>query len=90
MKLKYKEYKEKEVNAKKVYINAKCSDLCICIIYDSDGNLLKETDGYVPSFMPDGGGDYVDLEIDVDTGQILNWRANKENLEDFINEKGDE
>ena len=40
--------------------------------------------------MPDGGGDYVDLEIDVDTGQILNWRANKENLEDFINEKGDE
>jgi hypothetical protein len=29
---------------------------------------------YVPSDMGIGGGDSIDLEIDIDTGQILNWK----------------
>lgn len=31
--------------------------------------------GYVPKFFPgEHFGDYVQLEIDVDTGQIMNWK----------------
>ena len=32
-------------------------------------------DGYVPDFFPEEhDGDYVELDIDIDTGQILNWK----------------
>jgi len=38
------------------------------------GNILFEYEGYVPGFMPgDHSGDYVELNIDLDTGKILNW-----------------
>ena len=53
-------------------INAKCSDLCYVTLI-RDGELLKEHDGYVPEIVPGGPGDYVDFEIDIATGTILNW-----------------
>ena len=44
---------------------------------DDDG-ASKEYDGYVPNWFPSVGeehyGDYVSLEIDIETGQIINWR----------------
>jgi hypothetical protein len=36
----------------------------------SDG---KEYNGYVPSFLGRGGDD-VELEIDLETGQIVGWK----------------
>ena len=31
--------------------------------------------GYVPDFFPDEHyGDYVQLKIDIDTGQIIDWK----------------
>jgi hypothetical protein len=55
-------------------ISAKCSDLCWAELRDKDGNVLKTHDGYVPDFMPGTHyGDYVQLKIDTDTGQILDW-----------------
>jgi len=54
-------------------VSAKCSDLCFTTYIDKDGN-ETETDGYVPRDIGIGGGDYVDLEIDMKTGQILNWK----------------
>tara|TARA_R110000868_G_scaffold203970_1_gene451987 strand:+ start:55 stop:294 length:240 start_codon:yes stop_codon:yes gene_type:complete len=40
-----------------------------------DGKVVAEHDNYVPDFMPeDHYGDYVELDIDIDTGQILNWK----------------
>jgi len=53
-------------------INAKCSDLCWTGYTDSKGN-ETESDGYVPQNIGIGGGDYVELDIDMKTGQILNW-----------------
>jgi hypothetical protein len=38
-------------------------------------SIVGEYDGYVPDFFPGQHfGDYVELEIDVDTGMILNWK----------------
>ena len=40
-----------------------------------DGKEVADYSGYVPEFFPeDHYGDYVELEIDIDTGQILNWK----------------
>lgn len=33
----------------------------------------EERDGYVPDGLGIGGGDDVELEIDIDTGQIIGW-----------------
>lgn len=49
-------------------VQAKCSDMCF-IRYPGD----KEHDGYVPSNIGIGGGDYLDFEIDIDTGKIVGW-----------------
>ena len=53
-----------------ISISAKCSDL---FSMSMDG---KEYNGYVPKWIsPDGYGDYVEFEIDLDTGKILNWKV---------------
>ena len=55
-------------------ISAKCSDLCWTEYTDKDGN-KTESDGYVPKNIGiDDCGDYVDIDIDMKTGQILNWK----------------
>jgi hypothetical protein len=55
-------------------MSAKCSDLFSAFLFE-DGKEVGEYHGYVPNFMPEQHyGDYVELKIDVDTGQILNWQ----------------
>lgn len=40
-----------------------------------DGKETAEYDGYVPEFFPEEHyGDYVELDIDIDTGMIVNWK----------------
>jgi hypothetical protein len=54
-------------------ISAKCVDLCFTEYTDSKGNETS-SDSYVPNNIGIGGGDYIDLEIDMETGQIQNWK----------------
>lgn len=58
-------------------ISAKCSDLCWTEYTDKNGKKTN-SDSYVPEGIgiSDEGdyGDYVSLEIDMQTGQILNWK----------------
>ena len=58
-------------------ISAKCSDLCWTSYTDSKGN-QTQSNGYVPEgigISDDGDcGDYVSIDIDMKTGQILNWK----------------
>ena len=55
-------------------INAKCSDLFSALYDNADGTTVAAYSGYVPGFMPgEHYGDYVELDIDLKTGQILNW-----------------
>lgn len=57
----------------KISFSAKCSDLFHGSIYDDEGNELIGLDGYVPNDINIGGGDYVELTIDLATGQIEGW-----------------
>ena len=66
-------------------ISAKCSDMCSAVLVNDNGNVVKEHDGYVPSLL--GGGDYIELDIDVATGKILNWQIpTEDDLKEFIGE----
>lgn len=72
-------------------LSAKCSDMCSAVLVSDKGKVLKERDGYVPSIMPEGGGDYVDIDIDVATGKILNWKVPTEaQLNSFIHGKNED
>lgn len=65
----------KEVEFTRISISAKCSDLCYVELTDEKDTVVAEHDGYVPAFMPgDHCGDYVQLDIDLETGVILNWK----------------
>lgn len=53
-----------------ITISAKCSDLFSARLDNG-----KEYDGYVPNFFPERHyGDYVMLDIELDTGKIVNWK----------------
>jgi hypothetical protein len=67
--------KNKILNPKNVLVvNAKCSDGFWGAL-EVDGVRVGEYHGYVPE-MVNGHDDedYVKLRIDIDTGQILNWK----------------
>jgi hypothetical protein len=74
-------------------ISAKCADAFCADLYNDAGILLKEYQGYVTKLLPpDHDGfhdpDHVGLEIDLETGQILNWkRPTKKQIDDFIKGK---
>jgi hypothetical protein len=62
--------------AKTILISAKCSDMFMASLLDAEGNELISNNGYVPDFFPgEHYGDYVMLNIDLATGQIMNWKT---------------
>lgn len=81
------------VNAKTLAIHIKVCDNFQATILDSDGKELGgQEDGYVPDFMPgEHYGDYLILNIDLDTGHITNWTApTARQIEKFIAEPEEE
>lgn len=64
-----------QVNVKTVSIYCKVSDRFTYQLKDAEGTIVHDQDdGYVPDFMPgEHYGDYVILDIDVDTGMVTNW-----------------
>jgi len=77
------------VNAKILKLHMKVRDQFGAELFDQEGCSLKEYEGYVPSFMPeDHYGDYLILDIDIDTGHITNWKTpTKKDIEEFIKEE---
>jgi hypothetical protein len=66
---------------KSISICVKCSDMFSAALRNN-GKVVGQYEGYVPDFFPgEHYGDYVRLEIDVDTGRILNW--NKPTVSDL-------
>lgn len=57
----------------KLSIDAKCSDRFSASLYDNDGNFLGDYSDYVPLGLGIGGGDYLQMTINLETGQIENW-----------------
>ena len=84
--MKIKATKAVTVDAKTLKLHLKVSDRFACSLFDAEGQKIKEHDGYVPGFMPgEHYGDYVILDIDIDTGQVTNWRkVTAEQIEEFI------
>ena len=72
-----------------IHISAKCCDSFFATLRDKDGQQVgSEYDDYVPKFFPgDHYGDYVQLEIELSTGKILNWNVpTQEDLEHLFGE----
>jgi hypothetical protein len=74
------------VEAKRLKIDTKVSDAFCCSLLDQDGHeICSQECGYVPNFMPENfGGDCIVLDIDLDSGQILNWKKDEESLRAWI------
>jgi len=59
-----------------IKMTAKCSDACNILLSDNENNILQEYNGYVPDFFPgDHFGDYIEFDIEIATGKILNWKV---------------
>jgi len=82
--------KEIQVEAKVLHVYCKvCDNFTAWIADQNDDEIHRQDDGYVPGFMPgDHYGDYLILDIDLDTGRILNWKATTaEQIEEWISPK---
>lgn len=66
-----------QLDAKTVIIHLKCSDAFGARLIDQEGHAIEEYEGYVPKIFQGGynSEDGMKLEIDLTTGEILNWRA---------------
>ena len=75
-----------KVNAKTLKLQIKVSDQFSGELFDQDSQIIKEYEGYVPDFFPGAHyGDYLFLDIDIDTGVITNWvKPTAEEIEQFI------
>lgn len=63
------------VDVKYVQVHAKVRDSGSYVLYDENHKEIACLDDYVPRFFPeDHMGDYLILNIDLETGQILNWK----------------
>jgi hypothetical protein len=79
--------KEVQVEAKVLKIHCKVCDNFTAGLVDQNGDSIHfQDDGYVPGFMPGPHyGDYLILDIDLDTGRVLNWKApTAEQIQDWI------
>lgn len=73
------------VNVKSVYVTAKVRDEGFYTFKDENGDVVREYEGYVPGFFPgQHHGDYLELDIDLETGKILNWKKVDEGDLGFI------
>lgn len=85
--------KEVQVEAKTLAIYCKVCDNFTAALKDQFGNEIHDQeDGYVPDFMPGQHyGDYLILDIDLDTGQITNWKKpTAEQIEEWISKDDSE
>ena len=81
------------INVKTLKLHLKVSDRFTASLESATGTeLYSQDDGYVPDFMPDQHyGDYVVLDIDLDTGQITNWETpTAEQVEDFMKDDSED
>lgn len=84
------QFKPVKVNVKTLKICVKCSDRFSYSLLDEQGQVLfDQDDGYVPGIMPGRHfGDYIMLDIDIDTGSVTNWIVpNAEDIEEIIKSK---
>ncbi len=62
---------------KTIFISAKCASCFFMSVNDENNQYIASYDGNVPSFIPNAGGDYIQMEINIESGRILNWKNSK-------------
>lgn len=69
-----------KIDVKTVSVHVKVRDEGFYDLKDAKGNIIaKREQDYVPSMFPgEHFGDYLILDIDVETGKILNWKTPSE------------
>ena len=75
MKVHFPSTQSKDIRVVRVHV--KVRDEGYYDLVDADNNVVaQKAEDYVPGFFPgDHFGDYLMLDIDIETGQILNWVA---------------
>ena len=74
-----------KVKLNNIRVHAKVGDSGTYTLFDTNKNEIKETEGYVPSFFPEQHyGDYLILDIEIETGKILNWNVTKEQIQTWV------
>jgi len=75
------------VDVKTLKLHLKVCDQCYFGIDDARGDEVLDCEGYVPDFFPgQHHGDYVQFDIDLETGKIINWEApTAEDIQTLIN-----
>lgn len=88
MKITINEQVEQDAKTLKIYI--KVRDMFCAGLVNAEGKEIKDYEGYVPDFMPgEHFGDYLDLEINLESGQILNWvKPTPQQIQDFVESNG--
>lgn len=82
-----------KVRAKELRIFCKVCDEFTASLHDDDGAIIcDQGDGYVPGFMPgEHYGDYLILNIDIETGQVTNWeKPTSAELQEWIEKTKEE
>jgi hypothetical protein len=68
-----------KMKAKSISVLLKVVDNFEGLVKDDKGHEILDYQGYVPDFFPgEHYGDYVELDIDLATGQITNWKKPKQ------------
>lgn len=80
-----------QIEAKTVDVSAKVCDSGLYWLKDQNEVTFVQVQDYVPSWFPgEHYGDYLDFTIDLETGQILNWKPpTAEDLEMWMEETGE-
>jgi len=60
--------------ARYLTICGKTSDRFSGTLESSEGEDVYRYDGYVPSNLGIGGGDYIEMKIDLHSGMIVKWK----------------
>lgn len=82
-----------DIDVKSIKTCIKVCDRFTAEVIGADGETIRSiVDEYVPSFFPGQHyGDYLELDIDIETGQILNWqKPNQEQLSKLVGEGEDD
>jgi len=73
--MKINQQKTIQIDVTEMRLHIKVRDQFNADIMDAQGDVEIAYEGYVPDFFPgDHYGDYLILDIDLETGQIKNWK----------------
>lgn len=75
------------INVKKLSLQIKVTDRFYADLIDEQGEVVGNIELDVPNFFPgDHYGEYLYLDIDIETGQITNWnKPTAKQIEAIIN-----